>query len=272
MTSVWLVNGRPGSVDPADRGLAYGDGLFETMAAESGRIRWLDYHLDRLTESCTRLRIPPPDRGVIRDEIAAQCPAGRAVVKLIVTRGPGARGYGPPANPAPTRILSISSWPPYPPSHYTRGVRLVTCALRLGENPALAGMKHLCRLEQVLAKMEVERHGADEGLLLDASGYVVSATSANVFAVNGGRLLTPALTRCGVKGVMRRAVLEAAAEEGLSAVETDVPPAVMQAANELFVTNAVFGIWPVRELDGRTLAVGDATRRLMRRLGYGPHG
>lgn len=271
-TTVWLVNGREGKVDPADRGLAYGDGLFETMAADAGRIRWLDYHLERLVDGCARLSIPPPDPAALRAEIAAHLPEGRAVVKLIVTRGPGERGYRPPATPAPTRIVSISSWSACPASHYTRGVRVRTLALRLGENPALAGMKHLCRLEQVLARIELERLDADEGLLLDASGYVVSATMANVFAVADGRLLTPALTRCGVKGVMRRIVLETAKAEGIEVEEGDLRPATFEGADEMFVTNAVFGIWPVRELDGRVLAPGEIAQRLMRRLGYGTDG
>ncbi|HEX6999070.1 MAG TPA: aminodeoxychorismate lyase [Gammaproteobacteria bacterium] len=273
MTALWLVNGRPGAVDPADRGLAYGDGLFETMAAEGGRIRFLDFHLDRLCSSCERLGIPGPDREALKAEIEAHCPrAGRAVMKLVWTRGPGERGYRPPAQPNPTRILSISSWPAYPDSHYTRGVRVKTCALRLGESPALAGMKHLNRLEQVLARMELDERDAEEGLLLDAGGRVVGCTSSNVFAVRGGGLATPALDRCGVRGVMRRAVLECAAAHGLAAEERDLSPEALREADEMFLTNAVFGIWPVRRLDGRELAPGPVTRRLMELLGYGPRG
>src|SRR5690606_35823119 len=161
---------------------------------------WFDLHFERLTESCARLGIQPPDRGVVLAEIEAHCPPGRAVVKLIVTRGPGKRGYPLPQAPAPTRILSISSWRTCPDWHYTRGIRLRTCELRLGENPALAGMKHLCRLEQVLAQIELDRYDAEEGVLLDASGRVVSAISGNLFAVRGGVVQTPALTRCGVRG------------------------------------------------------------------------
>ena len=148
MNTLWLVNGQPTGVDPADRGLAYGDGLFETMAASDGRIRWLDLHLDRLEEGCRRLEIPAPSRSSIAHEIDAHCPRdGRAVVKLIVTRGPSARGYSPPKTAAPTRVLAISQWPAYPESYRRNGIAMRTCRLRLGENPALAGIKHLCRLE-----------------------------------------------------------------------------------------------------------------------------
>ena len=175
-------------------------------------------------------------------------------MKLIVTRGPGARGYGPPEPNQPTRILSISGWPSYPARNYADGIAVRVCALRLAESEALAGLKHLCRLEQVLAQLELRGSGADQGLLLDNGGRVVGGTSSNVFAVRDGVLLTPALTRCGIKGVMRRVVLETAAELGIAAEERDVTLAELEAADELFMTNALIGIWPVALLDGRSFS------------------
>jgi 4-amino-4-deoxychorismate lyase len=269
--TLWLVNGQRTGVDPADRGLAYGDGLFETMAARDGRIRWLDLHFDRLEEGCRRLQIPPPERRLVADEIASHCArVGRATVKLIVTRGPGARGYAPPAAPAPTRILSIGAWPNYPSSHYAKGIRLRVCRLRLATNPALAGMKHLNRLEHVLAHLELRGTDADQGLLLDTSEHVVGGTSSNVFAVREGQLLTPAIERAGIKGVMRRVVLAAANELGVPSAERDWTLAETANADELFMTNALFGIWPVALFDGRVLARGPVTQRLMQHLGVSP--
>ncbi len=265
-----LVNGRPTALDLADRGLAYGDGLFETMAASDGRIRWLDYHLERLQHGCQRLQIPPLDWDELRGEIAAACREhNRSVVKLIVTRGSGSRGYKPPERAQPTRILSISSWPEYPPKNYTRGISLRTLTMRLGENPALAGLKHLCRLEQVLAQLELRSGDADEGLMLDASGFVVGGTSCNIFMVRGSQIATPSLTRCGVKGVMRRVVLERAAQSSISVVERDLTLADLEQADEVFVTNALFGIWPVARLDERDIGLGAQTAALTRLLGYG---
>jgi 4-amino-4-deoxychorismate lyase len=270
--AVWLVNGQPSGVDPADRGLAYGDGLFETMAARDGSVRWLELHLDRLIDGCHRLAIPPPERSVIEAEVAAHCPqAGRATIKLIVTRGPGNRGYAPPESPRPTRVLAVSSWPDYPLEHYEAGIRVRVCRLRLGENPALAGLKHLNRLEQVLAQLELRGSDAQQGLLLDSADRVVGGSSSNVFAVRSGRLLTPALERAGVKGVMRRAVLAAAARLGIESAECDLSLAELLSADELFMTNALFGIWPVAVLDERRFAPGTVTRRLMRHLEYGSH-
>jgi 4-amino-4-deoxychorismate lyase len=268
--TLWLVNGQRTGVDPADRGLAYGDGLFETMAADGGQIRWLDWHFERLEEGCRRLEIPAPRRTLVEQEIATHCPtAGRAIVKLIVTRGPGTRGYRPPESPHPTRILSVSPWVDYPETYYTEGVRVRVCGLRLGENPALAGIKHLCRLEQVLAQIELRGSEAQQGLLLDAGGRVVSGTSSNVFAVSDSEIVTPALTRCGIKGVMRRAVMAASAELGLRVSERDLTLSDILAAEEVFVTNALFGIWPVVRIDAKRFALGSATRRLMRHLGFG---
>ena len=272
MQQISLVNGKRAAVDPRDRGLAYGDGVFETMACRGGHIRWLDHHLDRLILGCGRLAIPAPARAVLRSEIEAHCPRNEAaVVKLIMTRGVGARGYRAPEPAEPTRILTIGPWPDLPPDQYTRGIVVKTCALRLGENPQLAGLKHLCRLEQVLAQMEIEGTPAQEGLVRSSSGYVIGGISSNVFGVSGGTLLTPRLQRCGVHGVMRRVLLEHAEEAGLTVREADLSPVDIAACEELFVTNAVFGIKPVRELDGRPYAVGPTTRELMTRLGAGPH-
>ena len=270
VNTLWLVNGQTTGIDPADRGLAYGDGLFETMAARDGRIRWLDLHLDRLEEGCRRLEIPPPPRSLVAREIDAHCPRqGRAVVKLILTRGPGVRGYLPPEPATPTRVLAISPWPEYHESHYRHGISMRVCQLRLGENPALAGIKHLCRLEQVLAQLELRGHPVQQGVLLDTRGYVVGGTSSNVFAVRGAELRTPSLARCGIKGVMRRAVLEAARTLGLRAEERELELVDLFAADELFVTNSLFGIWPVTDVDGRRFAIGAITERLMTHLGYG---
>ncbi len=272
MQQISLINGERGSIDPRDRGLAYGDGVFETMASRQGRIRWLAHHLDRLLLGCRRLAIPPPDRALLRDEIEAHIPRDEsAVVKLIITRGSGARGYRVSSSAEPVRIVLIGPWPPLSADDYTRGIVVKTCAMRLGENPQLAGLKHLCRLEQVLAQMEIEGTAAQEGLVRSSSGYVVSGISSNVFGVREDTLLTPRIVRCGVRGVMRRAVLEQAAQIGLATREVDISPAALVECEELFVTNAVMGIRPVRELDGTAFPVGPLTLQLMALLGDGAH-
>jgi 4-amino-4-deoxychorismate lyase len=267
---IWLVNGEVSTVNPADRGLAYGDGLFETMAAQDGRIRWLDLHMQRLRDGCARLAIAPVNHDAVRGEILRHCPnSGRGVMKLIITRGTGSRGYRIPQPQNPTRILGISNWPEYPSGHYTEGVRMASLTLRLGRNPALAGIKHLCRLEQVLAQQELSALDADEGVLMDELGLVVSGIACNLFAAHRGRLLTPSLSHSGVKGVMRRAVMEAAQSLGTGCETRQLTQDDLANADELFVTNAVFGIWPVRQLDQRDYRLGGLTRRFMDHFGYG---
>lgn len=238
------------------------------MAAVDGAVRHFALHMERLGEGCRRLGLDVPDTAAIAREIAASLPArGRRVVKLIVTRGPGERGYRPPARPKPTRILGIVPWPDYPAANYTAGIELHSLSLRLGLNPALAGLKHLGRLEHVLAQMELARLGAQEGLLLDIEDRVVGGTTSNVFILRGGELLTPDLSRCGVRGIMRRLVLEAAPSAGLATREADLDLDALHDADEIFVTNAVFGIWPVRGYDGTLLKPGPRTRQLQSMLG-----
>jgi len=251
-----LVNGREdGTIDPADRGLNYGDGLFETLAVRDGRARFFDWHLERLATGAARLGIPLPGAGVLEREVARAWPRGPGVVRVVLTRGVGPRGYRPPPNPSPVRIVSGAAWPDGDPARGVQGVRLRWCSTRLGRNPRLAGIKHLNRLEQVLARAEWDDLEVAEGLMMDEGGAVICATQANLFVLAGGALVTPALDSCGVAGVMRRAFRSWAAGRGESVVERAVTPAEVAGAQALFLTNALIGAWPVCELDGRRMAV-----------------
>ena len=263
-----LVNGRAvRAIDAADRGLQYGDGVFETMALRGGTLRFWDRHVERLARGCERLQIPPVPASILEAEIARlTAGAEDAIVKLVVTRGGGARGYRPERPGAPTRVLFLHPNRAWPAAHYARGVRLRLCATRLGCNPLLAGIKHLNRLEQVMARLEHADADAEEGLMLDEAGRVIAGTMTNLFLVADGRLLTPALDRCGVAGVMRAAVLETAAAAGVETAVGDVDGARLAAADELFVTNALIGLWPVRACAGRKLGRNPVTRALMRGL------
>src|SRR5690606_15144674 len=206
------VDGRPAAELPlGDRGLAYGDGLFETFAVRRGRPCLLDEHLRRLRRGCERLGLAFEEQAIV-DELLAFCATlGEGVAKLILTRGDGLRGYAPPADARPRRVLLASPAPVYPDEYAQLGVELYPCALRLAEQPLLAGLKHLNRLEQALARAEWRDSRYAEGLLRDAAGRVIEGVFSNLFLVSEGRLLTPALERCGVAGVMRGALLREAA-------------------------------------------------------------
>ena len=262
------LNGQPlvEGVSPYDRGLHYGDGLFETIVCVKGQARLLSLHLERLSLGCERLRIALGDVAPLRAEIQNVAAAGEALVKVIVTRGEAvARGYGWAGTEVASRLVIRYPLPPEN-SGARDGIRAVVAKLRYGENPHLAGLKHLNRLEQVLARSEVPVEDAAELLVFSSCGNLVSGTMSNVFLVRQGGLLTPRLDRCGVAGVMRRVVLREAAAAGIPVEEDVLSQEHLASADEVFVTNARISIWPVRALGGRDLGVGPITRRVQARL------
>jgi 4-amino-4-deoxychorismate lyase len=260
-----LVNGRPDQqVSPFDRAVHFGDGLFETIACRRGRPRFLSLHLERLQLGCGRLGLDAGNLEDIRAEVRALASeVDEAIVKVVLTRGAAlARGYGVTGREKATRITFRYPWPPETRRESQDGIQARTATLRLGENPALAGLKHCNRLEQVLARREWTDPGIAEALVFSSSGKLVSGTMSNVFIVEGSGLRTPRLDLCGVAGVMRRVVLREATRAGITVREEALRAEDLQKANEVFLTNARIGIWPLRALDGRVMRPGAVTRRL----------
>ena len=261
-----LVNGvRDAGPSALDRGLHFGDGLFETIACVKGRPRFLPLHLERLEFGCERLQIAAPNLEEIRTEVVQLArDVERAIVKVLVTAGEAvARGYARSGNERATRITIRYPWPHETAAQLHDGVMVRTLTLRLGENPRLAGLKHCNRLEQILARAELATAaGLAEGILFSSSGNLVSGTSSNVFLVRESCLLTPRIDLCGVAGVMRRVVLREARQVGIPTRECELRAPDVQVADEVFLTNARVGIWPVRTLDARELTPGPVTRHL----------
>lgn len=257
-----LVNGETAdTVSVSDRGLAYGDGLFETMRATEGRFPLWSRHMQRLTEGCRRLGLPVPDSDLLAGECATVIgELLHAVVRLTLTRGVAPRGYAAPSNPQPTRIIQAGPAPKLWRAWYHHGVRVHVCETRLAAQPRLAGLKHLNRLEQVLARNEWHDDTLAEGLVCDADGFVISATAANLFAVLGGELSTPPVDQCGVAGVARAEIL--ARNEDI--VVRRIRLQELEQADELFLSSSVRGILPVAEVPAwhRTYAVGPRCRAL----------
>lgn len=260
-----LVDGREtDTVSARDRGLNYGDGLFETMRLHAGRVLLLPRHLARLRAGCTRLALPYPGDALLAADVArvvAGAPAD-AIVRLVLTRGDGGRGYAPPRDARGRRIVALHALPPPGPPALTVGI----CGTRLGHSAALGGLKHLGRLEQVLAADEVAAAGWDEGLMLDPSGHVVEATRHNLFYVRAGRVLTPPLAASGVAGVMRALVLETLAALGLPGGQEPLRYDALDEIEEMFLCNAVVGVRPVKSLAGRELGPGSAMATLRQPL------
>lgn len=262
------MNGQVGkTLGPKDRGLAYGDGLFESICVLDGQPRLLARHLHRLSVGCQRLRLPVDRLGLAQEIQAFSQALQQGVCKLILTRGEGQRGYTLPESPQPTRILLGSPPAVYPESYAQRGIRVYTCATRLAEQPLLAGLKHLNRLEQVLARAEWQGTDYAEGLLCDTHGRVVEGVFSNLFLVVNSILVTPALGRCGVAGVMREEILLRAPKLGFKVQIRDVLPTELAQATEVFFCNSQYGIWPVYGLGALHWSVGPVTRRLQDSLG-----
>ncbi|OGI38021.1 MAG: aminodeoxychorismate lyase [Candidatus Muproteobacteria bacterium RBG_16_62_13] len=269
-----LVNGvRTVVVDVGNRGLHYGDGLFETIAVRHGLPRHWDLHLRRLQRGCERLGIPAPAADVLAGE-ARQVSAGheRAVVKLILTRGGIRRGYRAEDSVAADRLWRAYPWPDYPSHHGLDGVAVRICRTPLARQPRLAGLKHLNRLEQVLARAEWQQE-YEEGLMLDTEGNVIEGVSSNLFAVKQGVLITPLLDQCGVEGITRDRVMEAAHRLGWSVRVQPLRVDELLASDEIFLTSALIGIWPVKRVDletpdrsTRAFTVGACTRRLQEQV------
>ena len=251
------------AVLPGDRGIAYGDGLFETMRAHRGEVSWWDAHWGRLQRGARQLRMPLPDEAQVRREAGRLLGGDAAVLKLVVTRGHGGRGYAPPDAAVPTWILSRHPLPPAPPCD---GLVLRWCETRLAVQPALAGIKHCNRLEQVLARGEwndvaVPDRDADEGLMLSTEGDVVSAIAANLFVLHGRQWTTPPVDRCGVAGVCRAWAITA-----LDAVEGRLGVTDAETADAVFLCNAVRGILPVARLGGCTWSLHPQVVALRKQL------
>lgn len=266
------VNGRVGTrIHHEDRGLQYGDGLFETMRVRRGRIRLLEYHLDRLYAGLRRLRMTGPARSMVRRELMrAAALRDQAVLKLIVTRGGGPRGYRPLGCGPCTRILALHPLPRSVAADECLPMRVRLCATPLGLNPRLAGLKTLNRLESVVARGEWRDARIWEGLMRDVDENIVCGTMSNVFLRSGSLLATPPLDRCGVAGVMRRFILETAGELGLRVVERRMQWRDLGAAEEVFMSNAVVGVRSVGRIEhGRErlrYAAFDTASRLRARL------
>jgi 4-amino-4-deoxychorismate lyase len=257
------IDGQPADALPVtDRGLAYGDGLFETIAVRGGRPLLLDRHLQRLALGCSRLAIAADPALIQRELLDFSAQLGDGVMKLIVTRGDSLRGYAPAPGAQPRRLLQGSPAAAYPPAHAEQGVQLFPCVTRLAEQPLLAGLKHLNRLEQVLARSEWQDSTYAEGLMRDTSGRIVEGVYSNLFLVKDGVLLTPDLSRCGVAGVMRGELLAQAQTLGIASQVRDLQMADLEQADEVFLCNSVYGVWPVRGFARLNWSVGPLTRKL----------
>ena len=267
-----LVDGfESDTVQVMDRGLQYGDGLFETMAVYNGVPQHWTRHMVRLQAGCDALGITFPDVAMLESEALQLCAdIKKSVLKLVITRGVSGRGYKTAKSTMGTRIMTLHNWPGYPDIHHKQGVTARLCTMRLGINPVLAGIKHLNRLEQIMARREWSDESIIEGILCDSNGHVIEGISSNIFIASQGQLLTPLLDGCGVKGVMREIVIEQANTLAIPVQEAVITIEQLLNADEIFVCNSLIGIWPIinitdEKVSGRRYKIGVITEKLMSR-------
>ncbi|HLF30519.1 MAG TPA: aminodeoxychorismate lyase [Xanthomonadales bacterium] len=256
-----LVNGEISThVSVTDRGLQYGDGLFETIAVMRGVPRFWQLHMDRLAIGCATLGIETfPQSLLLREVQTVSAGHLECVVKIILTRGPSSRGYTPPTPAHPSRIVSAHAMPANLERDSMHGVCARICNLRLAIQPVLGGIKHLNRLEQILASAEWNDPSVQEGVLLDPEDHVISAIGGNMFLLSGERLLTPRMDRCGVRGVMRAAILQAFKPR---CEQRRISLDMLPEADEVFICNAVRGIVPVTRIGHWDYGIGPRTREI----------
>ena len=265
-----LVNGRhDDKIDVFDRGLQYGDGVFETIAYRGGRAEFLQQHLQRLQQGCARLSINFEQIDTLRFEVESICNKldnDNAVIKVIVTRGSGSRGYFSLNDSLPTRIVSAHPFPKYPDNYQEKGIYMRFCQQTLSANRKLAGIKHLNRLEQVIARNEWDDGDIAEGIMSDANDNIIEGTMSNIFIVESDHLYTPAITECGISGVMRGQIIQLASRSGLTVEETVITPKRLAHADEVFVCNSIIGIWPVNAIANHQYQLGFITQFLQKVL------
>lgn len=263
-----LINGEESdtlSID--DRGLLYGDGLFETVAVQNKTLLCWDEHIDRLQKGCARLSLPIPDATQLKEEATRLITSNeRSVIKIMITRGQGSRGYSFSECIEATRIVSLHPWPDHPKENANTGVRLRVCDYRYANNSVLAGVKHLNRLEQVMARMEWHDKTYAEGIVLDINNNVIEGTMSNIFYISKNLLCTPDLTHCGIEGVIRQKIIELATELKFELGIQKTSLESLLAAEEIFICNSTIGIWPVIGVDEQSYAVGDITKQIQQTL------
>lgn len=253
-----LTDASEARVPLLDHGLLYGDGVFEGIRIASRRIFRLPDHLVRLRLSAKAigLHLPWDDLFITKalQETARAHGSDEAYARLIVTRGQGALGVDPKSCPQPSLIAIVGDIALFPPDKAAAGITLATSSLRRpGFDTVDPRVKSLNYLNNVLARAEANRHGADDALVLNGQGRVAEASVANIFAVLGGTLTTPPTSEAALAGITRQSVLELARDAGVPAAESPMTRADLFAASEVFITGSGAGLVPIASLDGQPL-------------------
>ena len=261
-----LLNGKLSGDLAQSRGLHYGDGVFRTILIWDAQLIDWDLHIEKLSADCVALDLDMPNVALLHAE-AMQLAAmqARSVLKVIVMRQAGGRGYRADTRASDRLLLSYAA-PKYPDRCWESGINACSPDFRLASQPALAGLKHLNRLEQVMASRNWPEN-ADEGILCDQSGNLVSGTRSNLFWVSSGKLHSPSLTESGVSGMMRKKIIKLGETMQIATSVVKAQRSALLEADEAFVCNSLIGIWPLRQFESREWAApGPITLKLSKAL------
>jgi len=263
-----LINGKAfDQIEVFDRALHYGDGVFETIAIQDGKVLCFDEHLNRLEKGCKKIKIPVQDKKIIKNEILSLTEnTDRAVVKIIITRGQGGRGYKIPDNIESTRIISLFPWPDYSSELSIFGIKTKLCNYRYSNNPVLAGIKHLNRLEQILARAEWGDKKIIEGIVMNSDNYIIEGTMSNIFCILEKTLYTPDLSLCGIEGIVREKIINLADKLKFKIEIKKITLDFLLNAEEIFMCNSLIGIWPINSIDEKLFLEHKETQRIRNKL------
>ena len=254
-----------------DHGFLYGDGVFEGIRAYNGRVFRLKEHIDRLFYSAKAILLEiPMSHAEISQAVVESCRANKirdGYVRLVVTRGVGTLGLNPKSCKKPSIVIIAGKIQVYPPDVYARGIAIVTVPtvrnLHSALNPAIKSLNYL---NNILAKIEANNAGCENGLMLNAEGFVSECTVDNVFILKNGELFTPPLSAGALYGITRQTVIELAVQDGLKVSEPNLTRYDLYNADECFLTGTGAEIMPVIKIDGRVIGTGKpgrTTRKLV---------
>ena len=264
---MFQVNGKlTNKINIKDRSVQYGDGVFETIAVKAQLLEFWKEHYQRLNRGCKVLRIKCPSELFLKREInnfIKKIKKKKFILKIIISRGEGGRGYQPPEKSKPTRIIGVYSWPNYPKINYKKGVKLGVCKMRISSQPYLSKIKHLNRLEQIIARSEWKKKNISESIMLDFNDNIIEGTMSNIFGVKKNVYYTPSTTLSGIEGIMRNKILQFLKKTKKKYKIKKINLKELLNFDEVFICNSVFGIWAVRQIEKKKFPFGEKTKELI---------
>ena len=267
---MFQINGKlTNKISVEDRAVQYGDGIFETIAVKEKLLEFWKEHYQRLNKGCTILKIKCPSEFFLKKEISKfikKTKKNKFILKIIISRGVGGRGYNPPRNSKPTRILGIYDWPNYLEKNFTKGIMMDVCKTRISAQPFLSQIKHLNRLEQIIARSEWQNKSISESIMLDLNDNVIEGTMSNIFGIKKNIFYTPIIENSGVEGIMRGVILKLLKKNKKKYVIKEITLKEFLKFDEVFVCNSIFGIWPVIKVSKKKFSFGEKTKKIINLL------